>query len=353
MKYLCTMNREELILAFSRLGKLMESLSHTDEWPGYTLGVTEEEWGTLKTVMNRQFFYNGWFTKESVAQSLAALGKQLTEAHLASWLHDYTFVQSPKRVAIIMAGNIPLVGFHDFLCVLLSGNTAVCKLSSDDKTLLPALAVPLIAFLPELKNRIEFTVGPVKNIDAVIATGSDNSSLYFEQYFGKYPHIFRKNRTSVAVLTGEETQEELKGLGHDIFDHYGLGCRNVSQLLIPKEYSLSIFFEGIFSFSEVVLNKKYGNNYDYHKAIFLMNQDQLFDNNFVLLRETSELFSPLAMVHFLRYENQEEVDHFLTSHTESIQVVVGKSFTPFGSAQCPMLSDYADGVDTMEFLNQL
>lgn len=353
MKYLCTMNREELILAFSRLGKLMVTLSNTDEWPGYASGVTEEEWGTLKSVMNRQFFYNGWFTKESVAHSLAALGKQLTEAHLASWLHDYSFAQTPKRIAIIMAGNIPLVGFHDFLCVLLSGNTAVCKLSSDDKTLLPALAVPLIAFLPSLKDRIEFTVGPVKNIDAVIATGSDNSSLYFEQYFGKYPHIFRKNRTSVAVLTGEESLEELKGLGHDIFDHYGLGCRNVSQLLIPKEYSLSTFFEGIFSFSEVVLNKKYGNNYDYHKAIFLMNQDQLFDNNFVLLRETSELFSPLAMVHFQRYETQEEVDQFLTEHNASIQVVIGHKFTPFGSAQCPLLSDYADGVDTMIFLNGL
>jgi hypothetical protein len=353
MKYLCTMKRDELTLAFSRLGRLMETLSYTDEWPGFSTGVTEQEWGTLKAVINRQFIYNGWFTKECVAQSLSALGSQLTEERLATWLENYEYSETPKRVAIIMAGNIPLVGFHDFLCVLFSGNTAVCKLSSEDKTLLPALAVPLITFLPELKDRIEFTVGPVKNIDAVIATGSDNSALYFEQYFGKYPHVFRKNRTSIAVLTGNETLEELKGLGHDIFDYYGLGCRNVSHIMIPKHYELSTFFEGIYSFSEVVLNKKYGNNYDYHKAIFLMNQHQLFDNNFVLLRETQELFSPLAMVHFQHYESQEEVDHFLISHTESIQVVIGHKYTPFGSAQCPLLSDYADGVDTMTFLNGL
>jgi hypothetical protein len=347
------MKRDELILAFSRLGRLMETLSQTDDWPGFSSGVTEQEWGTLKSIINRQFVYNGWFTKESVAQSLSALGSQLTEESLVTWLEEYNFSENPKRVAIIMAGNIPLVGFHDFLCVLFSGNIAVCKLSSDDKTLLPALAVPLITFLPELKDRIEFTVGPVKNIDAVIATGSDNSALYFEQYFGKYPHIFRKNRTSIAILTGNETLKELKGLGHDIFDYYGLGCRNVSHIMIPKEYELSKFFEGIYSFSEVVLNKKYGNNYDYHKAIFLMNQNQLFDNNFVLLRETQELFSPLAMVHFQRYESQQQIDQFLTIQSESIQVVIGHQFTPFGSAQCPMLSDYADGVDTMAFLNGL
>ena len=347
------MKREELIGAFSRLGVLMDSLARHKDWPGYSTGITAEEWGTLKSVMQRQFVYNGWYTTESVSQSFSALGAQLSEDKLTLWLNDYTFSVEPKRVAVIMAGNIPLVGFHDFLCVLMSGNTAVCKLSSDDKTLLPALAEHLITFLPELKERIEFTVGPVKNIDAVIATGSDNSALYFEQYFGKYPHIFRKNRTSVAVLSGDETLEELKGLGHDIFDHYGLGCRNVSQLLVPKDYSMSTFFEGIFSFSEVVLNKKYGNNYDYHKAIFLMNQHQLLDNNFILLRETDELFSPLAMLHYRRYETEEDVTQYLESYNDSIQVVVGKSFTPFGSAQCPMLSDYADGVDTMEFLNQL
>jgi hypothetical protein len=353
MKYLCTMKRDELIGAFSRLGTLMTTLTQHTEWPGYSTGITAEEWGLLKSVIHRQFVFNGWFTSESVHQSLSALGSQLCEDKLKNWLNNYAFSIEPKRVAVIMAGNIPLVGFHDFLCVLMSGNTAVCKLSSDDKTLLPALAEHLITFLPELKERIEFTVGPVKNIDAVIATGSDNSALYFEQYFGKYPHIFRKNRTSVAVISGDETLEELKGLGHDIFDHYGLGCRNVSQLLVPKDYSMSTFFEGIFSFSEVVLNKKYGNNYDYHKAIFLMNQHQLLDNNFILLRETEELFSPLAMLHYRRYESEEDVTQYLEAHKDAIQVVVGKLFTPFGSAQCPILSEYADGVDTMEFLNQL
>jgi hypothetical protein len=190
-------------------------------------------------------------------------------------------------------------------------------------------------------------------VDAVIATGSNNSLKYFEQYFGKYPNIFRKNRTSIAVLDGTETTEELYALGIDIFQYFGLGCRNVSHLFVPEAFKLDRFFEGILEHSDVINHNKYGNNYDYNKAVYLMNKVELLDNNFVLLRESEALFSPLAMIHYQRYSNQEEVRSFLEKHKGDIQVVVGHGFTPFGKAQAPGLSDYADGVDTMRWLESL
>jgi len=345
--------RKELIRGFVQLGKLFTVLGKDEPWNATETGITEEEFNQLKTLMHKQFFLNGWFIQANVEQSLRSLGGQLTDEKLESWLENYSFSETPKKVAIIMAGNIPLVGFHDFLSVLISGNSAVCKLSSDDKSLLPALVDCLIKFVPEVKDRITFTIGRIGEVDAVIATGSDNSLTYFNQYFGKYPHIFRKNRTSVAVIRGDESKEDFNALGHDIFDYFGLGCRNVSHLFLPKGFELKRFFEGIIGHSNVINHNKYGNNYDYNKAIFLMNQHVLFDNNFVLLRESDLLFSPLSMVHYQFYENQLEVDEYLTAHKDKIQVVVGQNYTSFGSAQSPMLNDYADGVDTLAFLNGL
>jgi len=345
--------QEEIINGFVQLGKLMCALGENKEWTDFSIGVTSDEYNSLEIVINRQVSYNGWFTKENVRKSLLEIGNNLISRKLEDWSSRYSFSNKSKSVALIMAGNIPLVGFHDFLCVLLSGNKAVCKLSSDDKTLLPALGECLIKFVPELKERIVFTTGRIGEIDAVIATGSDNSLKYFEQYFGKYPHIFRKNRTSVAVFNGNETEGEIKALGTDIFSYFGLGCRNVSHLLLPKGFELKRFFEGVFSFSEIIHNNKYGNNYDYNKAVYLLNQHELLDNNFVLLRESEDLFSPLSMIHYHFYENQNEVDEYLEKNKDKIQVVVGTEEFPFGSAQCPMLDDYADGVDVMEFLEEL
>lgn len=331
----------------------MRALGNEQEWTDFSIGVTEEEYNKLKGIIGRQFYYNGWFTKENVLQSLNAFGDQLNQENLSTWLSGYSYKESLKRVGIVMAGNIPMVGFQDFLCVLLSGNIAVCKLSSDDKTLLPAFAEHLIQFCPELKERIEFSIGPLSKIDAVIATGSDNSAKYFEQYFGKYPHIFRKNRTSVAVITGNETEEELKELGKDIFSYFGLGCRNVSHLLLPKDYEINRFFESIIDYSPVINHNKYGNNYDYNKTVYLMNKMQLLDNNFVLLRETEELFSPLSMVHYHYYSSKQEIEDYLNENTEKIQAVIGNDFIPFGKAQRPMLSDYADGIDVIDWLNSI
>ncbi|XOV68050.1 MAG: acyl-CoA reductase [Fluviicola sp.] len=347
------MNQETIIEGFAQLGKLMRALGSDQPWTDFSIGVTEQEYESLQTTINRQFSLNGWFVKENVKTSLLSLGNELTSEKLSNWSSAYPFSTSPKKVAVIMAGNIPLVGFQDFLSVLISGHHVVAKLSSDDATLLPKLAGHLIEFTPELQSRITFSQGPIGEVDAVIATGSNNSLKYFEQYFGKYPHIFRKNRTSIAILDGSESKEQLFELGKDIFQYFGLGCRNVSHMMIPQDYELNRFFEAIVDHGEVVNNNKYGNNYDYNKAVYLMNKAELLDNNFVLLRESEELFSPLSMIHYQRYSSQEQVEAYLSKHQEDLQVIVGNSYTPFGTAQAPALNDYADGVDTMQWLSEL
>ncbi len=347
------MKQEEIIKGFEQLGVLMTSLGENKDWDNFSVGVTESEYLSLQTVINRQFSYNGWFTKENVRGSLLKLGSSLIYSDLLNWSSSYTFSNEPRTIAVIMAGNIPLVGFHDFLSVLVSGNKIVAKLSSDDKTLLPALGQHLIEFIPSLKERIVFTSGRIGEIDAVIATGSDNSMQYFEQYFGKYPNIFRKNRTSIAVLKGDETEDDIKSLGSDIFDYFGLGCRNVSHLMLPEGFELSRFFEGVISYGEVIHNNKYGNNYDYNKAVYLMNKLEILDNNFCLLRESNELFSPLSMIHYQFYKDQSDIDNYIKEHESKIQVVVGRDYLDYGQAQCPAFNDYADGVDVFQWLNKL
>lgn len=347
------MKQETIIKGFAQLGMLMRALGKDQPWSDFSLGVTELEYESLQTTINKQFALNGWFVKENVKLSLLSLGNELTVEKLEAWSSKYNFTEQPKRVAVIMAGNIPLVGFHDFLSVLISGHKVVAKLSSDDATLLPKLAGHLIEFTPELKDRITFSQGRIGEVDAVIATGSNNSLKYFEQYFGKYPHIFRKNRTSIAVLDGSETKEQLSDLGKDIFQYFGLGCRNVSHMLIPKDFDLNRFFEAVVAHGDVINNNKYGNNYDYNKAVYLMNKAELLDNNFVLLRESDDLFSPLSMIHYQRYSDSKEAQAYLEAHNDDLQVVVGNSFVPFGKAQAPALDDYADGVDTMAWLAEL
>jgi hypothetical protein len=346
-------NRENLIIGLDQLGKLMCALGENKVWTDFSLGLTKEEYESLQELILRQKQFNGWFTEGNVRLALSALGKQLNKENLEAWMSNYSHSSDPKRVGIIMAGNLPLVGFHDLLCVLLSGHKAICKLSSDDRTLLPAMMKQLENWLPELAEFVHFSVGPIGAIDAVIATGSDNSTRYFEQYFGKYPHIFRSSRTSVAILTGDETKEELEALGSDVFQYFGLGCRNVAHLLIHKAFNLNRFFEAIVGYGDLIHHHKYANNYDYNRTIFLLNKVPMLDNNFVLLRENDELFSPLAVVHYQYFSTQDEIEGFLAKHRNEIQAIVGKDYIPFGQAQCPALSDYADGVDTMAFLSSI
>lgn len=347
------MERATSIKMLARLGDLFQILSENASWPGFTCGLTEEEYTSLQQLIGKEHQYNPWFKETSVRFALGSLAKMLDEQTLQEWSGRYAYAAHPKRVAIIMAGNIPLVGFHDFMCVLLAGHTAVCKLSSDDPRMLPAFVQVLTKWEPAIAERIELAVGPIKQLDAVIATGSDNSVGYFQEYFGKYPHVFRKNRTSVAVLDGTETSEELQQLGEDLFRFFGLGCRNVSKIFLPDTFDINRLFEAIVSHGEIVNHHKYANNYDYNRTVYLMNSIPFLDNNFALLKEDEGLFSPLSVFFTQRYSTKQEVTTFLEKHSEAIQAVVGHDYLPFGTAQQPAIDDYADGVDTMAWLASL
>jgi hypothetical protein len=286
--------------------------------------------------------------------------QMLADASVTDWISKYDIPgNEPKRIGVLLAGNLPLVGFHDFLCVLLSGNTFVGKLSSKDDRLLPMVADILLEIEPGLAQRIEFTDGTLANIDAIIATGSDNTSRHIEYYFGKYPNIIRRNRNAIAVLDGSETEEELVGLGHDIFDYFGLGCRSVSKIYIPEAYDLDLVFKGLFPYKDVLTNKKYGNNYDYYKAIYLMGQTELIENGFILLKEDQSIASPVAVLHYEYYKDSDELAKVLLANESKIQCVVAKNnisdlrVVPFGHAQSPAIDDYADGIDMLEFLIKL
>ena len=253
-----------------------------------------------------------------------------------------------------MAGNIPLVGFHDLLSVLVSGNNAIIKLSSDDNVLLPFIIKKLIEINPEFEQKIQF-VEEIKNkkMDAVIATGSDVSAKYFDYYFKNAKKIIRKNRKSVAILDGTESKKELEELAIDVFAYFGLGCRNVSKIFLPKGYKLDQLFEAFYPFQNVIEHKKYANNYDYNKAIYLMGSHEIIENGFLLLKEDTSLQSPLAMLYYEYYSNLEKVENFIKENKHQLQCVVSKNDTVFGQTQNPNLWDYADGVDTVEFLREL
>lgn len=256
-----------------------------------------------------------------------------------------------------MAGNIPLVGFHDFLSVLISGHHVIVKQSSNDKQLLPYLAKYLEHVAPDFKGRITFTEDKLTDFDAVIATGSNNTARYFEHYFKGKPSIIRKNRNSVAVLTGEETEAELKALSEDIFRYYGLGCRNVSKLFVPKDYSFDGFFKGLYEWHPIINQHKYANNYDYNKAVYLMSEFDLLENGFLMIKEDQSFGSPIATIFYEYFSDFEDLKLKLSDNAENIQCIVSKGVTEdsvaFGQTQHPQLWDYADNVDTIAFLTKI
>ena len=306
----------------------------------------------LELAINRAIVYNGWFTPKSVRKALASIVEMLSEDRLKTWSSAYD-LEGGKRVAIIMAGNIPLVGFHDLLSVLISGHTALVKMSSDDNQLLPIIVEALKTIEPNFADKIHFIQDKIECFDAVIATGSDNSARYFEYYFGKYPNIIRKSRSSIAILDGSESEEDLKGLANDVFQYFGLGCRSISKVFLPKDYDLNLLFNAFYGHKEVIDNKKYGNNYDYNKAVYMMGQHDITENGFLIMKQETALKSPVSVLHYEFYDDLELVYRFVADYQEKIQCVTGKGFVPFGKAQCPALYDYADGVDTMAFLQSL
>ncbi len=317
------------------------------------------------TVLNKAIFRasleNQWFTAEAIQQSIAAIiQKYLQSEKLWQWVAKYPLAATVpnkevvKTVGLVMAGNIPLVGFHDFLSVFLSGHQAMVKLSSKDAVLFKALAEMLYELNPNTQERLEIAER-LQNFDAIIATGSNNSARYFETYFGKYPNIIRKSRSSVAVLTGQESKEEIKALGVDIFQYLGLGCRNVSKLMLPKNFDFVNFMDGLEGYNYMMNHNKFKNNYDYHRSIYLLNREHHYANNFLMLVQNESVASPISVVHYEFYADENDLANKLIEQKDHIQCVVGASteeaqYIPFGQAQQPELWDYADKVDTMGFL---
>lgn len=321
--------------------------------------LSEDEF--LKAVMGRTHYNNGWLTVENCEKATKAIATNfLQKEQLENWAATYGVgdMDAPQKVGIVMAGNIPLVGFHDMLSVFLAGHHSLIKLSDKDKFLLPHLIKKMGDWEEDAKAY--FTViERLAGFDAVIATGSNNSARYFEQYFGKYPNIIRKNRNAVAVLDGTETSEELAALSNDIFEYYGLGCRNVSKIYVPRDYDFVPLLEATHEYKKIVLNSKYKNNFDYNYAMYILNGVEYKANGCIMMIENEAIPSRIASLHYEFYDKADNLVQDLKAKSTQIQCVISKmnliniEAIPFGKAQKPSLTDYADGVDTMEFLMSL
>ncbi|MDN3588424.1 acyl-CoA reductase [Pedobacter aquatilis] len=334
------LTQKKVIIAFKKLGEKLKNPTDVLESEMYAAEAS-----------------NPWFTNGNIKKSVLSFAKMLEEQDIDKWFEAVKFSSRPKKVGLILAGNIPMVGLHDVLAVLATGNIAVIKLSSSDNKLIKAVIKILMDIEPAFHHKIEY-VERLKDFDAVIATGSNNSSRYFDYYFSKVPNIIRKNRNSVAVLTGSETKEQIASLGNDVFDYFGLGCRNVSKIYFPKGYDIANFYQGIEHFLPVINHFKYQNNYDYNKSIYLVNAAKHFDNGFLLLKEDESLTSPLAVLFYEEYENLNDVETKLVELEENIQCIITaadlqlKHFA-LGESQHPKIWDYADNVNTIDFLNAL
>jgi len=340
------MQKKEQLTAWKQTVNVLEQL--LDGTPG-------QPWQEdFEKTLHQSEMSNPWFTRQEVTIALRGICQMLDEKSLEKWMLSYPAnTQQPLKVGIIMAGNIPLAGFHDFISVLSSGNKVMAKLSSSDQYLLPFISRIFFSFMPSLTPMFEVTT-QLKNIDAVIATGSNNTSRYFEYYFGKMSHVFRKNRNSAAVISGDENEYDFLLLGRDIFTFYGMGCRNISKFYVPKGYSFNTFFENITTYGTVMSHNKYMNNYDYHQALYLLNRQEFLTNNFLIVLENKALASPVGVLHFEYYENEADLNSKLEAIKDELQCVVSKKgpILP-GQTQMPAIDDYADGVDTMEFLSNL
>jgi hypothetical protein len=340
------MNLENRIASFAQTGERLRDYP-SDEVLAEAVRIAEAE--------------NPWFTGEHIRHALLAWGDLLDKRRLTEWLICYRDrledPRHPKTIGVVMAGNIPMVGFHDMLCVLLSGNRLKARLSPQDSQLLPAIGKLLKSTDPEWNEYILFDNERLSAFDAIIATGSNNTSRYFEYYFGKYPHIIRKNRKSVAILTGSETEEELRGLASDIFLYFGLGCRSVSKLFLPEGYDPGKLAGPFSLYAGLFNHNKYRNNYDYHRSVFMVNQIPCYDGGFYLMKEDPSTASPVAVIHYEFYSEPGKVEAWLEEEAGNLQCIVsardpyGNRVRP-GMSQFPGLHEYADGIDTMAFLTE-
>jgi hypothetical protein len=349
--------------------QLMERIDSFIELGSFLLrmGKGERGFNTLleadyDRAIEQSCIQNPWFTDENVKSSLMEIGKSLQKESIQNWLNPYVEKINQRKhnrvIGIIMAGNIPAVGFHDFLCVLISGNSIQAKLSTKDNLLIPFFAEFLIQSNNSFKDRISFAEETLKDFNAVISTGSNTTSRYFKKYFSGNPNIIRHNRNSVAVLDGTEADKDLKALCKDIFQYFGLGCRNVSKLFVPEGYVFDSLFEVSEAYSHLANHHKYISNYIYNRTLYLMDSLSFLENGFLILKEEESYNSPVSVVYFEKYENINELNQKLVLDKEMLQCIVSKNpnisnAIPFGSTQSPDLWDYADGVDTMKFLVSL
>ena len=347
------MTLNDRINAFSRLGELFSFYINNNN--NYQIIESKPYALKLYNIIHSLKHKNGWFTEFQVNHSIAQWAKAFEKNTIQSWIKNYNVKDtSSLTVGIVMAGNIPLVGMHDLLCILITGNKALIKTSSNDKDLVKFVAEFLIDHYDYFKNKIEFTDSKLENFDAVIATGSNNTARYFEYYFKSKPSIIRKNRNSVAVLTGNETKQQLKLLGEDIFRYYGLGCRSVSKIFVPKNYNFDDFFNAIYDFNHLIKETKYTNNYDYNKAVYLMSEFKILDNGFLILKEDQSYSSPIGSLFYEFYDSKAALINKFEKDKELLQCVVNlaenENHVSFGQTQQPSLNDYADNVDTLSFL---
>jgi hypothetical protein len=334
---------QQRIQSISQLGAfLTEALKST--------GATSV---ALSTILDQAMAQNRWFTHESMRQALSYWAEQLSPQSLSQWVDHYEMKEaSPKRVLLILAGNIPLVGFHDVLCTYLSGHISVIKASQKDSVLLSYLLQQLTEIDPQSKSLVDWTTNTTTNFEAVIATGSTNSSRYFDYYFNKYPHIIRRNRNSLAYLEQSEQQEHLKLLCNDVFDYFGLGCRNVTHLLLQKGFELNRLEEELRKRTDLLAHNKYMNNVDYHRSVFIMNGQDFKDAGTALLVESQSISSLIGVIHYQWINDEKDASAYIQAHQEAIQCVVSASdkHLNFGDTQQPALGDYADQIDTLDFL---
>lgn len=350
------MNLKQRISDFTKLGEVLNAVLDNNIDDSSPIKPNKELQNELVDKIESTFHYNAWFTPDNIRKALRGIAYMLRKDAIEKWVANYPSLNvesnTPLNVGIVMAGNIPLVGFHDFLSVLLSGNRAYCKLSSSDDQLWPVIFKLIIMINKDYEERI-VVLAKLEGMDAVIATGSNNTSRYFDYYFGKYPNIIRKNRNAVSILKGGESEEELRRLADDVFSFFGLGCRNVSKIYLPESMKLDTVIKAFYDHNEIIHHNKYANNFDYNKTIMLLNQEDVLENGFLLFKKSDAIASPLATLFYEYYQDYDELISYLDGIEEEIQCIVGTDHIDFGRAQSPELWEYADGVDTMKFLTEL
>lgn len=299
--------------------------------------------------------HNPWFIEKFVLTMLAHVSELTSEKSITNYNSKFKKLSTPKNVLVIAAGNIPMVSFHDVMSVLLSGHNLIFKPSSKDTILMKMILHILQDIEPALSQKIyiQENIIDTKDIHAVIATGSNNTAMHMHQYFAPYPRIVRNNRTSIAILDNTVTDTDLNNLAHDILLYFGLGCRNVSKLFIPSDFDIQRIFKALLQYAFVMQHHKYMNNYDYYRSIYLLNKEEFLENNFFIIKQNTQLHAPVSNLFYETYNDFNQIENYINTHKNEIQTIVGKNYTPFGAAQFPSITDFADGINTQEFLMAL